>query len=707
MALDAVHIRAQSRSPDESNLEINPWQRQLETSVEHNTLHLRRSSSLSPRPIRRPVGRRPGLGSSSLGVRQEDADQEWQLLHTGESLASKALRMRHRFVKATYLSDPTQPAPESVSPNLEKQSAAVAGLNTASNEGLSLLPGASRASKSSLARLYSQLAKDMAISNATQTQVQPSATAMPPTVDSGNELVQRNELDQAHQRAHRHRHHPEAWRRSEWFISRALTKMRHTQHNTSSETGASALQAVNNDKNGEEPPTVTPSWPARRQRCPRCGDALPSNASPEEMARHRQSIGHRLGLNAPVSSASASEAPSPTASEAPTPELRSRSTSPTVVLPLNASMQARHRSSDRLPRRLSNAPRWKKIARDNVGHNILTRMGWKEGMGLGVQEWKLQHNRREKVKRQRLNAIRALLQRHASATSGGSSMQAPFPPYDSQEATARPVQHEAEPGTDTKGMLPPQTADSQPESEWMHIILQTSASVPAEPLSLQAAFPFELDGNNDAERRGAAQARLSNLTRADAEWLQCLTVEETNVLEPALLSGQITLQDLQSALWNSTEGNAFRNISGEQPHPEAAGTEMETSDDATRSNALLYPVEVQLRTGRSGIGSDRPLPDGRTDSSHRRRSRDSEGSVEIRRQSSPSTGEHIGASKRSRSVSSRQSAKPPGQSRSHPGVANSANLRRHSRHVESTRRQRELAYQKEKQDWLDLRASLS
>ncbi len=67
-------------------------------------------------------------------------------------------------------------------------------------------------------------------------------------------------------------------------------------------------------------------------------------------------------------------------------------------------MQALHRRSQNMPRRLCNAPRLKKIARDNVGHTMLSRMGWKEGMGLGVLESKRHQQTRDRLKQKRSNA---------------------------------------------------------------------------------------------------------------------------------------------------------------------------------------------------------------------------------------------------------------------------------------------------------------
>lgn len=186
--------------------------------------------------------------------------------------------------------------------------------------------------------------------------------------------------------------------------------MRHMQKASTSQATLKPLTSIESDAE-HDTSAAGPSSKPTRQRCPCCGDPLPTNASLEYMARHRQSIGYRLGLNAPISSASASEAPSPSSSEPPTP---ARAQSLDDATPLGSAALATHQRETRLPRRLSNAPRWKKIAHDNVSHTLLSRMGWKEGMGLGVQEWKVQQNRRDRIKRQRSNAIRALLQRQAS-----------------------------------------------------------------------------------------------------------------------------------------------------------------------------------------------------------------------------------------------------------------------------------------------------
>ena len=213
--------------------------------------------------------------------------------------------------------------------------------------------------------------------------------------------------------------------------------------------------------------------------------------------------------------------------------------------------------------------------------------------------------------------------------------------------------------------------------------MQQNSAASTEPSSLQATFPFQYD----TQSVEAARTWLLNMTGSDADWHQCLSEAEQRILEQALLSGRVTLQDVQAALWNSAqERNA-------QPDSEPAAVEMEAVDDSEPSNAPLYPVQVELRTDRSGIGRQR------------RRSRDDEGSVEIRRPS-PSA---MGTSKKARVAESGSSPqrpwRAPGRSRSHS--TSGSGSRHPEKKVDVTRRQRELAYQKDKQEWLDLRASLS
>ncbi|SPO24715.1 uncharacterized protein UTRI_01686_B [Ustilago trichophora] len=683
MALDAVYIRARNRSPDGNNLESTGWQRTLASASDSHESYERRSSSPPSR-----IPHKPGLGSYSTDY------VGWHSLRTGEPLASKALRMRQRFVRATHLSDPSLPLPDlnnQTSGNSQIQPAFQATTSTDMNEPPSK---SSQDPTPTLAQLYSQLAQDM---QETQTQI----SASPPAFTSGNTAKQAHgrDVEQANHHAHRHRHHPDARHRSEWFISRALTKMRRAPHTSSSEADTSTPLVGETDSEEAQQDQSESSSTFRRRRCPRCGDTLPPHPTAEEMARHRQSIAHRLGLNAPVSSASASEAPSPAASEAPTPAPRSRSSSPIDVSLLDASMQALHRRSGKLPRRLSNAPRWKKIARDNVGHNLLSRMGWKEGMGLGVQEWKWQQLRREKLKRQRSNAVRALLQRQSLATR--ASLDAGVHDLTPKDAVAGPSQPVGVNLVGSGGISGPEPGNSQTDSEWMQFLLQQSSTAPtAEHSSLQVAFPFQYDTQDIHQQREAAQIWLSTLSGPDAEWFQVLTPEEQQSLERALLSGQMTLLDIQNALLASAEAQVHSKPLDDNAYSGATEVNAEAINDMMPSNAVLYPVQVELRTDRGGIGSKPSFStEGASVNRQRRRSRDAEGSVEIRRPSSPSMTLLDTGYKKSRSASTDRSLKPLGRSRSHSSAAR--------KHAVSTRRQRELVYQKDRRDWLDLRASLS
>ena len=674
MALQAVHIRARSRSPVDNSFQDIVSERTQGPPAEPLAVHERRSSSPQPR-----IARRPGLGSSSNHINHVDNGDGWHSLRTGDLLAAKSFPIRNQFVRATHLSDPSLSANTHSHP-LESTSDSDPHITTP-------IKGLERPTPT-LAQLYSQLAQDASASD----QAQPAASGHASSIslssspNYANKQAHVRHTEDEHHHSHRHRHHHDARQRSEWFITKALTKMRRSQPSTSSDPGISAKPTAKAD--GEVRLTKE-STTSKAQRCPRCGDTLPPNATPQDVARHRQSIGHRLGLNAPVSSASASEAPSPTPSEAPTPPTRSGASTPVDVSLLDASMQALHRRSAILPRRLSNAPRWKKIARDNVGHSLLSRMGWKEGMGLGVQEWKWQQQRREKTKKQRTNAVRALLLQKASASQDASVA---YPPSGSQTAPSlvadpvQPAELALQQGVDAVFEAGPPESDLQPE--WMQLLLQqntAAASSAAEPLSLQEAFPFQIDVQNSQQRREAARHWLSNLAGSDLEWFRCLTMDEQQSLEEALLSGQVTLPDIQAALLSSVDAQASSQVSSQ------AGS----MEGATLSGALLHPVPVELRADRSGIGSKRSLSVGDVGERPLRRSRDAEGSVDIRRPSSSIDSEH----KKVRTNADSRAFKPLRRSRSHSGSRR--------KNAGSNRRGRELAYQKDKRDWLDLRASLS
>ena len=689
MALHAVYIRGRSLSADSNDSDHAAWQRQLGSEVAPIT----QSATGWPR-----IPSRPGLGSFSSTTDRNSADDDgWHSLRTGESPATRALRMRHRFVKATALSDP------SLRKTDQAATSHPSGPHQAPVQPIAapILPTATPidhpdTSTASLAQLYSQLAQDM--SSATSSRSAHPARLTPGssssrTQDSGSVRNKRNQ-EEEHHHSHHHRHQPDARHRSEWFISRALAKMQRIGHASLSKTSLSASPA-----SGAEPDNIgaasQPSSSSRNSRCPRCGDSLPADATPEYMARHRQSIGHRLGLNAPVSSASASEAPSPDSSQPPTPASRSRTSSPPPTLPPNAQVQVRSQRPGKLPRRLSHAPRWKKISRDNIGHSLLSRMGWKEGMGLGVQEWKWQQLGRERVRKQQSDAVRALLLRRPSdrraQTQTFASTTNVFPKHSQQHATG--------------GSFATEMSTAQQEPEWLQLLLkQQNVTDPSASRSLQTTFPFELDLQTQEQQLEATKMWLSGHDELDAEWFQALTLEEQDTLQQALLSGEIMLQDVQHALWSERQADLHGTVSLDPSFSASAPDSIAkgAGEELVQSSALLYPVEVELRSDRSGIGVKSNAAETESNGRQRRRSRAAEGSIDIRRQSlsgSPADGH-----KRIRLNPTSRPFKSSSRSRSRSSTGGS---RLAEQHADLTRRQRELARQREKRDWLDLRASLS
>lgn len=219
----------------------------------------------------------------------------------------------------------------------------------------------------------------------------------------------------------------------------------------------------------------------------------------------------------------------------------------------------------------------------------------------------------------------------------------------------------------------------------------------------QTAFPFGVDMQDAEGQRIAAETWLSHLVESEAEWIQHLTMEERQSLEYALLAGQVTVQDIQEALSIDADGFAPDLFSAHQPDAAMSSqiAPAEADDDTMQSNALLYPVEVELRNDRSGIGVKRPSD---TNPLQRRRSRAAEGSVEIRRPSS-SAESFEDENKKLRISSASRPFKAPGRSRSHNSRTKSKG--QVDKQTELTRRQRELAYQRDKRNWLDLRATLS
>lgn len=664
MALDAIHIRARSGSPqryDDYSSKKSDWQSNLKHPREPQTTSPL-TSSPPFRPSIRPAIHRPGIGSYPATKGMAHDDNEWRSLRTGGSRATQAMRTRPRFVRATQLSEPSLAPIEQVAPNSNVIEASLTKADDGIHQDSSLTFEPPSISAPTMAQLYSQLAQDMP----TTVRAEASSSKLPSTPASTHPHQQGRNEERPRHHDHHHQHHPTERQRSEWFISKAMTKMRRSKELSLTRASASTQCSTRVPTDQADEAHVDA---ARASRCQRCGDLLPSNPTQEELARHRQSIGHRLGLNPPVSSASASEAPSPDASEAPTPTHNSRSASPPAVSLLDASMQALHRRSGKLPRRFSNAPRWKKISRDNVGHNLLSRMGWKEGMGLGVQEWKWQQLRREKIKRQKSNAVRALLQRDVAT---------------------------AQVALDAEQNMTAQVRVTEPE--WMQLLArQDDSAASAGPPSLTTYFPFQHDSQDAAMQREAVQAWLFSLPPADLEWFQCLTADEQQALELALLAGHITLQDIQDALHDS----AAEHMS-EIATTLVTGPSSEVTNGMEQSNALLYPVQVELRADRSGIGSRQPSQDSSV--RQRRRLRVAEGSVEIRRPSSPSPDNVDGGHKKLRSHPTERAPRPLGRSRSH---SISGSGKSQAKHTDLTCRKREAAYRKEKQEWLDLRASLS
>ncbi|KAJ9478392.1 G-patch domain-containing protein [Pseudozyma hubeiensis] len=692
MALNAVHIRARNQFPGDDESEGAGWHPKPRQDADLFTTAERRSSS-PPRTVHRP-----GLGSSSTAsaLRSQDT-REWHSLSTGEPRLIKALRMSRRFVKATHLSDPslrttTIPSTARPEPDSTKDLQGSIAWETATS--------ALDAPDSTLAELYSRLTQDMPSSVPQRTIYESSSSSSHtlPSADSVREAHARKSI-QGSQRAHRRRHQADVLYRPEWFIAKAFTKMQYSQRASLTAERGPVGSTAQADALPSAKADVPSSEAQQSRRCARCGDVLPANASQDYMAKHRQSIGHRLGLNAPVSSASASEAPSPAPSRPATPLSGSGSPSTESLRSIDTDMQALPLRSDKPPRRLSDAPRWKKIARDNVGHNLLSRMGWKEGIGLGVQEWKWQQLCRDKVNRQRSNAVRTLLLRRASGNTKPPTVVGQ-PTY-SVNATFQSSQSE---GTTVSGAG---TTSAQEEPAWLQELLQESnADASSVPVSLQAAFPFQLESSNLDGQREAAQKWLSNLAESDLEWFQCLAQEDRTLLEQALLSGQLTLEDIQEAICMDHDDHHFEGATLQQSSSAAAcsNAAAEGHGDAMRSNALLYPVEVELRHNRHGIGLKRSDVDRESGISHGRRSRTAEGSIEIRRTNSPSSDLLGNHHKRSRPTSSSRPFRSRSRSRSRSGTAGGTSV---DRHTDLTRRRLESAYQQEMRDWLDLRASLS
>lgn len=160
-----------------------------------NAVHIRGRDRSSSPPARMP---RPVLGSSASHLSTDDDDRGWHLVRTGESLATSALHVKGRFVKATHVSDP--PLRLLSSPKAADEH------SVDPHENNQPITAPSEASASTLAQLYAQISEDLPSSHPLTTQRPKDIRAM-------------NSSDH-----HRHQHHAQTRQRSQWFISRALTK---------------------------------------------------------------------------------------------------------------------------------------------------------------------------------------------------------------------------------------------------------------------------------------------------------------------------------------------------------------------------------------------------------------------------------------------------------------------------------------------------
>ncbi|PWZ00740.1 hypothetical protein BCV70DRAFT_200003 [Testicularia cyperi] len=624
MALRAVHIYSRSPSPS-----------LLPTAEGWDGLAESRQ-----RPRRAGLGSSSGSAPNGHTTGTEDEDRSWITLRTGEPLASQALRMHGRFVPATSLSNPDIAADTLHSTEQEQESTHEPASRVLTEDTI----GAPDASKGSLAALYASLAKEMPSHSSAVLTNEATFTSTSRAPTHRTSRGRHSQLPDIYHDSnhHAHAHDPIHRHRSDWFVSRALNKMRHEQHINAEKRRHARKQSGNPSSSALT--TDSPSDVSTENRlCPSCGDPLPLTQTPEAMAQHRQSITHRLGLNAPMSSASGSEAASPITSEAPTPRAGSRQTSPQPDVPDSPAGTSRVATRRR---RLSNAPRWKKIRQDNVGYNLLSRMGWKEGMGLGVEEWKWQQLVKEK-RRLRVEALRsAVAQSQAyGALDLGNEAAQDVPCLDVEEETHA----DAETGANTL--------------DWLSLL-------PRRPDEQTDSYEFGQDFHGFGNDSDVLDSRSNCFS-----WTDSLSTEEQQLLQSLVSCGQVHPSEIATYLSQiglSDSHLAYVNANANPVHP----------DLANPPDILRHPIEIDPTPARQGLGS-------------RRRSRTSEGSIEIRRpRAQTSKGEEEEAIKKSKFTSTPNNTQPK-QKKPQP---NPKRL---------TKSQRDLAHDKARRQWLLLRASLS
>ncbi|EPQ26516.1 uncharacterized protein PFL1_05838 [Pseudozyma flocculosa PF-1] len=501
--------------------------------------------------------RRPGLGHARHDASQND--WAWSTLSTGESTAAAAQRMRTWFVGATALSDPSlRNAPASVT-----DAAAALVHDPVPAPVTPVSP-----QLETMSQLYAALTRDL--------ETPDSATATAPPAPA----TTRRPPPRAAPVAAPHAARVKAASRqqsSDWFVSKALARLQQQKASAAQASAIAQSTGDNGDSDGDRHASTSPT----RQTCPcpGCGEPIPLNASPSDLALHRQSIAHRLGLNAPVSSASASasEAATPVVSCAETPLDRSRSPS-RAVSPAHDTGgdgqvgsenkdDSQAAASARNHRGISS--RWRKLRSDNVGYSLLARMGWKEGMGLGIEEWKWQQLAKAK---RRQAAEAALKQRRASSAT------------------------RAEPGVGVVDSIP---SDGQSASRAIVVLSSDDDEGRCDAIDVDMDSPRE---QQEVHQPGGT----SQLGRVD--WWDNLP-RASGVADDGYQFGD-------------DADHVFDGPSSPPPLSPSALADGDSIDMSARPSTMTAPIDIDLKTDRRGLGM---RPRGT------RRSRTAEGEVEIRR----------------------------------------------------------------------------
>ncbi|KAN0063315.1 hypothetical protein ACQY0O_004480 [Thecaphora frezii] len=329
----------------------------------------------------RPPGLGPGSDNSSFVSTCEDNDHAPNTLTVGQASVQASRRTKLRFVRATALSDPSLQTPPGETDELSRPHASTPLSSRQSDQSQQSLSDemANNRQHRSMAELYAALTRDMAHDTTAAPPTSCVAPSKQPNFPHATDASRSTGRFVARSAAHRNVSGTAPFRQApDWFVSRALAKLRdqqqqqqQQQHRQAPAETTERADSCDTESPGNEQVARGSGLEDRRQ-CPDCGESIACDASPTVMALHRQSITHRISLNSAFA--------------------QTRSGSSDNKLPEQPGSRQRDKvTAERCDRKRSvTSSKWKRLRSDNVGYGLLARMGWREGMGLGINEWQWQ-----------------------------------------------------------------------------------------------------------------------------------------------------------------------------------------------------------------------------------------------------------------------------------------------------------------------------